>query len=260
MTNLSKEIAVLVTSCDRYSDLWKPFFELFRRFWPDCLFDVYLLSNHIEFADARVRSLKVGDDVSWSDNLAKAVNRLPHEYIFLFIDDLFLVGPVDHDRVLRVLDWAVNAKVNYIRLNPSQKPDRPYDDLVGIVSPGTIYRTSTVISVWKKQVLQTLLRLHESAWDFEIKGSVRSDEYDGFYSTWKDSIPAINGVIKGKWRGAAIKKLNSLGVEIDTVARSIMTQTEEVVFFCKQQRSRLLNALPPQQRRSVRALVAKDQF
>jgi uncharacterized NAD-dependent epimerase/dehydratase family protein len=154
----------------------------------------------------------------------------------------------------------VNAKVNYVRLNPSQRPDRPYNDLVGIVSPGTIYRTSTVVSVWKKQMLQTLLRSRESAWDFEIKGSVRSDEYDDFYSTWKNCIPAVNGVIKGKWRGAAIRKLNSLGVEIDAAERAIMTQTEELIFFCKQQRSRLLNVLPPQRRRSVRALVAKDQF
>jgi len=260
MNEISKSIAVLVVSCDKYADLWQPFFTLFRRFWADCPLDVYLLSNHLEFSDLAVKSLKVGDDISWSDNLVKAVNELPHQYIFLFIDDLFLFGPVDNGRVLRVLEWAAAARADYIRLNPSQKPDRPYNDLVGVVSPGTIYRTSTVISVWRKRILLNLLRPAESAWDFEIKGSERSDEFDGFFSTWKDHFHVTNGVIKGKWRQYAVSRLDSLGVKVDLSMRSVMTETEEIVFFCKQQRSRLLNVLPPQHRRIIRSLFARDQF
>jgi len=251
----TRACAVLVPSCDKYSDLWEPFFRCFWRFWPDCPFDVHLLSNHCGLSHAKVRSLKVGDDLSWSDNLARAIRQLPYEYVFLFIDDLFLIRPVDNQRVVHVLKWAVASQVNYIRLNPSQKPDQPYDNVVGIVSPGTVYRMSTVVAVWKKSIPLNLLKSGESAWEFEIKGSVRSDKYDGFYSTWQDCFPIINGVIKGKWRGAAIRRLGSLGMKIDLSARSVMTQTEEIIFFCKQQRSRLLNVLPPQHRRTARSLA-----
>jgi len=37
--------SILIPSCDKYSDLWRPFFTLFWRHWPDCPFPVYLGSN-----------------------------------------------------------------------------------------------------------------------------------------------------------------------------------------------------------------------
>ncbi len=53
-------------------------------------------------------------------------------------------------------------------MNPWPKPDKHYSQLVGIVSKGTIYRTATVLSVWKKDILLDLLKVGESAWDFEV--------------------------------------------------------------------------------------------
>jgi hypothetical protein len=254
-TCLEGKLAILVPSCDRYSDLWNPFLTLFWKFWPDCPLPVYLLSNFASVADDRVRTLPVGEDVSWSDNLAKALDRLNYEYILLFLDDLFLTSHVDTKTVLGILDWAVQSKVNYLRFNPSPKADRYHNDITGVVSPGTVYRTATVMSVWRKDVLLSLLRPGENAWDFEIKGSIRSDEFDGFFSTWEKHFPVINGVIKGKWLPSAARTLEKLGVEIDLTSRPVMSRTRAMVHFCKQQRSSLLKILPSKYRRSVRYFI-----
>jgi hypothetical protein len=253
VADIRNACGMLVVSCDKYADLWSPFFTLLGRFWPDCPFNVYLLTNRLKFSHPGVGCLSIGDDISWSDNLAAAVHQLPYEYIFLHLEDLLLTGPVDGERVTCAMNRAVALQANYIRLNPSQRPDRPYDDTLGLVSPGTVYRTSTVMSVWRKPVLLDLLRSGESAWDFEIRGSVRSDEYDGFYSVWQDCFPIINSVIKGKWTRTAVERLRSLGVKIDPASRAVMTQSEEMTFFWKRQRSRLLNVVPPRYRRTVRA-------
>lgn len=252
MANLNNRLAVLVVSCDQYSDLWKPFFSLFWLFWPDCPFLVYLLSNSSTFTDPRIRPLMVGKDVSWSDNLVRAISQLPHDYVLLFLDDLFLVDNVDTGEVIRILDWAVASQVNYVRFSEVTKPDRPYSDLVGFVSPGRIYRASTVMSVWKKEILLALLRPGESAWDFETKGSVRSEEFNSFFSVWHEPFHIINSVIKGKWRPCAVKKLHSLGVEVDLSKRTVMTPAEAVGFFLKEQRSKALRILPVSYRRSIR--------
>ncbi len=253
------KLAILVPSCDKYADLWRPFFTLFWKFWPDCPYPVYLISNQSVTDDNRVQTIPVGQDVSWSDNLAKALGRINYDYVFLFLDDLFLVGNVDTGQVVRVLDWAIHSQVKYIRLSSYQKPDRPWNDIAGIVSPGTIYRTSTVVSVWEKQMLLALLRPGESAWDFEIKGTVRSDEFDGFYSTWMNCLPVINGVIKGKWLSFAVKKIESLGAKVDLSRRPLMTKTEEAMFLWKRCRSRILNLLPARQRRSVRTFFISNR-
>ena len=249
---LKNELAVLVPSCDRYSDLWKPFFTLFWRFWPDCPYNVYLLSNRQTCDIPGIKGVLVGDDVSWSDTVRTGVAGLREDYILLFLEDLFLCAHVKATTVEKVLNWMLDSQANYVRLNPSVPPDKPCNDFVGVVSKGTIYRTSTVLSAWKKQTLLDLLRPGESAWEFETEGSVRSDSYDSFYSTWEECFPVINGVVKSKWRRDAVSRIRSLGVVVDVVARPVMTRRDAVMFQLKQERSKLLRLFPAMHRRALR--------
>jgi hypothetical protein len=205
-------------------------------------------------------TLLTGDDISWSDSLYKGVSQLEQHYVLLFLDDLFLYDFVKTAKVLEVLNWILESGANYVRLNPSQRPDKAFNELVGIVSKGTIYRTSTVLSVWKKEVLLDLLKPGESAWGFEIYGSVRSDSYDAFYSTWENYFTVINGVIKGKWQRRAVEKLQQLGIEIDLAKRPVMKLTETAALFFKEQRSKLLNLFPSKYRRKVKNFILRGKY
>lgn len=257
---IKDKFAVLVISCDKYSDLWEPFFNLFFRFWPDCPFNVYLLSNKHKIELPKVKNLLVGDDISWADNLTKAVRQLNEDYIFLLLDDFFLYDYVETDKIIKVFRWIIQSEANYVRMNPSQMPDKPHNELIGVVSKGTIYRTSTIMPVWKKEILLSLLKSGETAWDFEIFGSLRSDSYDGFYSTWEDCFPVVNGVIKGKWQKGVVNKLKLLDVKIDLDKRDVMTNTETAIFFLKQQRSKLLNLVPAKYRRGVKDFFLRGNY
>lgn len=249
-----------MVSCDRYADLWHPFFEAFRRFWADCPFKLYLLSNHRGVEEMDVKNLLVGNDISWSDNLRKALTQLSEPYVLLFLDDLFLLHRVNWTHVLKVFQWIAGNDPNYVRLSASPPPDKPYNDLVGIASKGTIYRTSTVLSVWKRKVLIDLLKCGETAWDFEIFGSARSDKYENFYSTWKEGFPVTNGVIKGKWRRYAVRNLQALDIEVDLARRPVMTHKETLLFFLKRQRSALLNLLPARHRQWVKNAFLRGRY
>lgn len=252
--NTKDSVAVLVVSCDRYRDLWNPFFALFWRFWPDCPFRVYLLSNTIGFSHPRVTSLLVGPDDSWSDNLIRGLPRVEEKYIFLFIDDLLLFEAVDTAAVLEVLEGFVGSNGNYLRMNPHPRPDGMLNHIVGVVSKGTIYRTATVSSVWKKSILLALLTSGETAWDFEVYGTVRSDAYSGFYSTHERLIPALNAVIKGKWERRALARIRLLGLGLHLGTRKVMSWSESFHYHCCLLRSRVFNLVPPLLRRNVKNL------
>lgn len=261
MLDIKNKFAILVVSCDKYSDLWNPFFKSFFRFWPDCPFDIYLLSNHRYASISKVKSLLIGSDISWSDNLYKGLDYLKEDYVFLFLDDLFLFDFVKTDEVLKLFTWIVESNVNYVRMNPSPKPDKRYNELVGIVSRGTIYRTSTVLSVWKKDILLNLLKTGESAWDFEIYGSLRSDKYENYYSTLGKYFSFMNGVIKGKWRRSSVKMLKSLGIEIDLNKREIMNLKEAIGFYFYLRRSRMFEILvPPKYRRKFKKIILRGRY
>ena len=248
---LEKNTDLLAVSCDNYSDLWNPFFTSLFKFWPNCNLDVHLLSNHKSYENGRVSSIVVGDDISWSDNLLKCLNNLHKEYVLIFIEDCMLNKKVDNLYFKKLISWVDEHSPNYLRLNISHKPDY-YDDLVGSIPIKTAYKTSTLPCLWKRTVLQELLKPGESAWDFEIFGSVRAYKYGKFFAVYNSLFSFENGVIKGKWRKSTLKKLKQRGVKIDTSSRDTMSSIEELLYQMRVTRSVLFNQLPNFFRRSLK--------
>lgn len=252
----SLKLAILVVSCDNYCDMWEPFFMNFWRFWPNCEYKIYLLSNYYKTNQKRVIPILVGDDHSWSSNLLKGLDEIEEEYVFMIIDDIFFSDFVPQENLKKVFAWIYKIKPNYLRLNPRPKPDKPYSNQFGIVSTGSLYRTATVLSIWKKTVLLDLLKSGESAWDFEIYGSIRSDKYDNFYSTWQVLIPFKNCVIKGKWQRSTFKYFESHGISIHLNRRKVMTLRETLVHYVFVFRNRVLEWFPYLLRRRIKDIFS----
>ena len=64
--NNTTECSVLISSCDAYADLWRPFFTLFWLNWDDCPFPVYLSTNELHYPDRRVTTLNAGPEAVWT--------------------------------------------------------------------------------------------------------------------------------------------------------------------------------------------------
>ena len=244
-------IDLLVVSCDSYSDVWDTFFSFFFRCWNDCPLDIYLLSNEKSYDQSRVNTIKVGRDISWSDNLLNGIDQLKKDYVFLLFEDLLLNQKVSTTYFNRLSKWINNHNPNYLRLCISHKP-KYFDDLVGRIPDKTPYKTSTMPCIWKRSTLREILKKGESAWDFEIKGSKRAYEYDGFYAVYKDLIRYNNGVIKGKWRKSILKEGNEYGLNRNMISRPVMTTVEEFVYALRKYRSVLFNRFPNKLRRVLK--------
>jgi len=255
MEDLSNEVAVLVVSCDKYSDLWEPFFTLFSMYWKPCPFKLYLLSNREKWEKWNVTNLLVGEDVSWSDSLKSGLEMLSEPYVLMTLDDLFLCNFVPNDNVIKITNWALLNNVNHIRMNPYPKADKPFNNLVGLVSKNTRYRTSTVFTLWKRKILEKLLLEGESPWDFEIIGSERSNNYDGFYAAWDIHFPYLNGIIKAKWNRSAASFIKSKGIETNFEKREIMTRSEYEIYKLKKLRNNWLRVLPATYRQKLTQLA-----
>ena len=238
-------IAVLVVSCDKYRDLWGPFFDLFRKFWPDCPFPTYLVCNHGGDLPDGVTAICVGDDASWSSNLRASLGSVAEDHVLVLVDDLFLVETVDTESVLAACREFLELGGNCLKLNPTVPGDRPAGRTLRECSPGGAYRASTVLTVWRKEVLRDLLVEGETAWEFEIEGTKRSDRYGGFYATRADCFRNVNGVIKGEWSRTALEKVRSVSPRPVPVERKVMPRLREWRYQLALARSRLLYRLLP---------------
>ena len=234
---------ILVISCDAYSDVWNTFFKTFHKKWRNCPLKLNLLTNNKSYDSYHVNTIKVGEDISWSDNLLSAITYLNNDYLLVLLDDLLLNNKISNNYFSQISNWINKNNPNYLRLCISHKPNY-FDELIGQIPQITPYKTSIMPCIWKKSVLKDLLKDGESAWDFEINGSKRAHKYDGFYAVYNDFITYENGIIKGKWRRAVVKKNNKYGLNRKDLSRPIMTIREEYEYSFRKIRSTLFNKFP----------------
>lgn len=248
------DLAIVIPSCDAYGDLWPAFFETFFRRWPDCPFPIFLVSNHETLPDPRVHPLKVGEDRGWSTNLKLALASVPHERVFLIIDDLFPTARIDTAEFVSVLEEA--GDFDYLRLNPRPGPRDSLPGRVGLVPPGDIYRTATVFSVWRREVLRDLLVEGETAWEFEIKGSERSDRLVKWFATRSWMMPYVNLVVKRRIDPTALRALERDGIVVRS-PRERLDRLATLRLRLNDLRSWLFTFVPWRMQRRVRAALKR---
>lgn len=247
-------MAVLLVSCDKYRDLWPLCTTLIRRFWPSCPYPMYLVSNE-SAAYEGFSNIAIGPDLGWSANLIAALDRLSEPYVLLFLEDLLLEQPVDTKRVATLFEWFQRVQGNCLRMNPKPPPDLPCNEMVGIARPGGLYRASTVMTLWRRSVLRDLLDPTETAWQFEIQGSVRSDRFEGFYAARATTFSVINAIGRGSWSRRAIQRVRGLGIEPDLCSRATLSVVGEWKVRLLEIRSKILSYTPTQYRRRIRQML-----
>ena len=143
---------------------------------------IFLSTNHKYFSSNLFNTIQIGKEISWSDNLIKTLNQINQEYVLLTFDDLFLTAKIDNNQIKSIIEYSIDKDFNYVQLYRSISKGRR-EGFLFKKSRETKYRNSTIWSLWKKDVLLNLLKVQESAWEFEINGNIRSSSFDHFYST-----------------------------------------------------------------------------
>jgi hypothetical protein len=79
---------VVIGSTDRYEDCWAPFFQLWSRYWPDCPFEIVLVTDTKSFAwrNTNLRVVHTGltnaqGASDWSSGILHALSEVRTPYI-----------------------------------------------------------------------------------------------------------------------------------------------------------------------------------
>lgn len=237
------DVAVLVVSCDRYADLWRPFFELFGKRWPDCPFPVFLGSNERTFAHPSVRPVMVGPDRDWSSNLQAMLSLLEAEYVILMLEDFLLTRRVDTSRVMSLASLVRERQLGSLRLVPYHSPfDLPGEPIPGVagvtrVAHGHPYRVSAQAAIWRTDVLERHLIAGASPWEFELLGSMQSEEFgDEFWEVTEPVLWYEQAIEKGRWKPSGLAICADAGVSVDLTARPRFTEEELRAHFAEAER------------------------
>jgi len=209
---------ILVVSCDKYRDLWTPFFALFERYWPDCGMPVYLGTNCARFDHAAVTTLNAGDDEAWSRRLRYYLENLSTDYVLVLLEDFFLDQAVSNGDVAEQIKLLRTRNGICIRLFPN-----PPADYADVLHARAAFRVSLQAAIWNRRRLLELLVDEESPWDFELRGSQRSQRWpSGFYCVSKAVIHYRHVVERGEWFRSAARFYAARDIGCNFEARPVM--------------------------------------
>lgn len=222
--------AFIVLSCDKYLDLWPMYLYFFDKNWPDCKLDRYFITNNQDINHASFKLIKIGEDLSWSDNLIKVLIQLKesYKYVFISLEDVPIIEKVNQKHFEKVLTLFFELDGNFIALNNNTRHSSKFNEYFGNIEKGSLYRPTCEFSLWKISVLEKILVSGENAWEFEKYGAVRSDAFDKFYVVYNTLFKNCHTVVKGKWVRQSYRKICSLGYEPNIEIRPMFKVKEEI--------------------------------
>ena len=214
----SPDYCILVSTFDKYAPCWEPFIHGLEKYWPEHP-EVYFITNELE--PPAGRAIKVGKDLGWATNLKNALNQIDAEYILYSQEDYWLQTPVINTMIMDYLRLLDEDKADYIRLYPAHPPDlpSPIDERLGIIDGMSDYRASLQMALWRKSVLNDLINVEETPWQFEVRGSARSNKYENrFLSVSKRKFGidyVFTAIVNGYWSEEAYAYARQEGLKIN---------------------------------------------
>ena len=223
---MNKDCTVVVGSCDKYADLLDPFITLFRKYWPDCPFEVVLVTETDPHVVGFDRTIAYGGGMNWASRMRKALGEVTTSHVIMLCDDYYLVSPVETRKLLLRLGQMKSLDAVNLRLIPNPAPksgnSRPVDYGLFEYRKNTAYCIATQAGFWDRVFLMRLLCAKSSIWEFERYGSFAvGDEKRPLLVTQTKEFPFIDAVHKGHWEKFGVKCLADNGIDYDFSKRGL---------------------------------------
>jgi len=226
LKDFASSVAIVVSTCDAFFDVWRPFTYFFWRFWPDCPLKTFLIVNELSVQSQRIRPLIVGPDRGWASNLRLALEQISETHILYMQEDYFLTGLVDNRQLAVDFGDAMSRNADSLCFRSRSRIEPMFQSLnnrFGIVPLDSDGRTRCQVTLWNRAKLLSILRDGESGWEMEAGGSDRTRDmlllsYGARHNT---PIPYLmSAIVRGLWMPGAIELCSQNGVGLEPRYRS----------------------------------------
>lgn len=233
-----KNTALIVVSCDGYTELGKIFFDLQQKYMGWFEGNRYFINESKEVEFEGVKVIHAGLDKDWSGRLAFALEQIPEKYLIFMLEDYFIGKPVDQSAIEKAVALMEDQKIKYYKITNIPKINKKgviADYLPGI--PNNLrYGINLQAAIIEKSFLMEMVQGEDrSAWKTETDLIKKvSDKYTGDIPgcviDTRNIIDIHNGVIKGKWYGITLNYFKRRSYVIDKGSRAVLP-FKSVLYF-----------------------------
>lgn len=215
---------ILVASCDANKDTFYPFSKCLEKYWPDHPKVVYSTETQINPYYTTVckdYSLK-----QWSRRIRETLATLRDREILLMVDDAFIRGPVDTDRVAKAKEMLKNdvACVNFERVYDNLNDDIPGTDFK-CRKHGAPWEVSIQCGLWDRKKLMDVLSEDMDPWTIEYKQPTKGYTYlingGDYIIDYGYRNGQYFGLHNGKWCKEVVPFFKQEGLDVDVNLRGV---------------------------------------
>lgn len=223
---MKEKCSILVNSCDTYSDTWDLFFNCLDEQWKKCPFPIYLNTETKKYnlKDLNITCLNADPKLAWGKRLKESLKKIDTEYVLFMLDDFFITEKVDQKEIDQIIKWMDDdqniAVFSFYRTNTNNIKSNKYPKYE-LRPQKCEYKLNCQAAIWRREKLISYIRDHESAWDFELLGSIRANRYhEEFYSIIEGEhrpIMYVSGgnIHRGKWVKETVQLAEKYNLDID---------------------------------------------
>lgn len=227
MNMVDSKVSIIVSSCDKYREAWMPFFSLLNKYWKDCNYPKYLLTETLSYSDFGVKTINCTSP-KWSDRLLFALNSVESEYVLFFLEDFFLLGNVDSNAINNFISYMDNdsqMSVVYFKTSTGQNNVSPkYPDLIKM-EQGKKYFINFQAALWRRMDMIKVIKPGLSPWEIEetptwnVPGDFYCVSNSSYTDCSKDIIPYLwaieagYGICKSKWLWNNVQLFKKEGID-----------------------------------------------
>lgn len=231
------KIALMLNTCDKYSDVWPVFFEQIKKNWGLENFVVYINTESKEYpnADFEIKYLH-SKNTSWSGRLKNSVLSIDEEYIINIPEECIIEEKVDINLFRKSIEMMQKnkniASICYVKI-PGLKYEK--DSNYPFIRRKYDYRNLICqqCCIWRKDKWIKYIKNNENPWEYEILGSARGIiNNDEFYCISDDAEEMTKYnygylIYRGNWCLEEINRLKKLyDINFDLSARPVLPLDE----------------------------------
>ena len=216
---------IFLSSADSYSDIWKLFFSLFRKYWPEYNGTIYLNTQEKEI---RVKGLnivctKLGHLGSFGREMRACLDLIKSDYVMLMLIDFIFMDKVDDKKVREYFEYFKDQHLdtlNFQFYQSERQIDLDHPELIAVKPPAPHLFFNYQIAFWKKTVLYEMVLPHENPWTSEWFGAKRAEKMNLKQVLVKNNISPIcyhpSGCLaKAKWHPVAVEFLKKIHMDVN---------------------------------------------
>lgn len=204
---MENNFSIIISTCDKFSDLWEANIKLINENWKDRNVDTFLVTDkNTDRTFENVTVISAGEDTEITDRLKKAMPLIKTDYVLFTLDDYFLTKKISTKAINDDIEIMNKHNLDYLRLfimtkkslkNRRAKEIEP--NIFLLDNSAGDYIVSLYAGIWRKEFMSKTLTNTLNAWQYEVALTDMARELNARCAdSRRGEFPILDVIRKGK--------------------------------------------------------------